>query len=96
MRTIKIALDKLLRTVDVSCRLIAAEGRFGDERGEKSAVRRLLLRKPMDFVFFGAIQLRLHSLCILQGRQRIFFKGAKFFHIPPPPPRSVTTLKTAV
>ena len=27
---------------------------------------------------------RLHSLCILQGGQRIFFSAARFFYIPPP------------
>ena len=41
----------------------------------------------MDFVFLRRHPVRLHSLCILQGGPRIFFKGAKVFHIHPPPPR---------
>ena len=39
----------------------------------------------MDFVFLRRHPVRLHSLCILQGGPRIFFKGAKVFHIHPPP-----------
>ena len=45
------------------------------------------LRKVL--VFWGSLignlcYERLHSSCILQGEgERIFFKGAKFFHIPP-------------
>ena len=38
----------------------------------------------MDFVFLRRHPVRLHSLCILQGGPKIFFKGAKVFHIPPP------------
>ena len=39
----------------------------------------------MDFVFLRRHPAKVALLCILQGGPRIFFKGAKVFHIPPPP-----------